>query len=44
MDNMKNLDLIILPAAVADPTTVLRPSAIAIVFGAKASTVYRAED
>ena len=43
MDSVKNLDLIILPAAFADPTTFLRPSAIAIVYGAKDDTV-RAED
>jgi hypothetical protein len=44
LGNMKNLDLIILPAELADPTTVLRPSAIAIEFGVRDVTVCRAED
>jgi hypothetical protein len=35
LGNMKNLDLVILPAGFADPTTALRPSAIAIVFGVR---------
>jgi hypothetical protein len=33
LGNMKNFDLIILPTGFADPTTALRPSAIAIEFG-----------
>jgi hypothetical protein len=44
LGNMKNLDLIILPAEFADPTTVLRPSPIAIVFGVRDGIVCRAED
>jgi hypothetical protein len=41
---MRNFDLIILPAVFADPTAALRPSAIAIVFGERDESVYRAED
>jgi hypothetical protein len=41
---MKNLDLVILPAAFAVPTTALRPSAIAIVFGVRKETLFRTED
>jgi hypothetical protein len=47
LGNMKNLDLIILPAIFVDLglTTALRPSAIAIVFGVRGlETVVRAED
>ena len=41
---MKSLDLIILPAEFADPTTALRPFAIAIEFGERGESVCRAED
>jgi hypothetical protein len=45
LGNMKNPDLIILPAAFADPTTALRPFAIAIVFGVRdEESLSRAED
>jgi hypothetical protein len=41
---MKNLDLVILPAAFADPTTALRPFVIVIVFGVREESLFRTED
>jgi hypothetical protein len=44
LGNMKNIDLIILPAGFTDPTTALRPSAIAIVFGVRDESLFKTED
>ena len=41
---MKSLDLVILPAAFAGPTTALRPFVIVIVFGVREESVFRTED
>jgi hypothetical protein len=41
---MKNLDLVILPAAFAGPTTALRPFVIVIVFGVREESLFRTED
>ena len=45
LGNMKNLDLVILPAAFAGPTTALRHFVIVIVFGVRdMETIFRTED
>ena len=44
LGNMENLDLIILPAAFTKSTTALRPFIIAIVFGERDETFWRAGD